>query len=175
MSDGVTRRSLLGAAATGAALAGCLGSSDDEGGASTDWRTASLTDVTTGESFTIGGFDRPVLLHTFAVWCSTCSRQHGEFGRLRESVGDDVVPVELNVDPNEDADAVREHAREGGYDWPFAVAPPEVTEALVEAFGSEVTSPPQSPVVLVCPDGSAEELGSSVVGAADLEAAIGDC
>lgn len=183
-----TRREALAlAASAGLALSGCLGSdsggdgdsagggSDADDGTAADWRTASLEDVTTGDSFTIDGFGRPVFLHTFAIWCSTCQRQHGEFATLADRAGDEFEPVELNVDPNEDPEAVRDHATEHGFDWTFAVSPEAVTEALVDEFGSRMTSPPQSPVILVCPDGETHVLDdSAVVAAADLQAAIDD-
>lgn len=149
---------------------GRTGSEADDGGA-VDWRSEQLVDVTSDETFTVDGFDRPVLVHTFAIWCSTCQRQHGEFGPLLEGTAEDPVVVELNIDPNEDADAVREHAERHGFDWRFAVSPAHVSEALVEEFGSRVVSAPQSPVILICPDGDTHVL-DKVVSASDLADAL---
>ena len=154
---------------------GVNGSADENGEADATWLTTELEDVRTGETFTIGGFDDPVLLHTFAIWCSTCQQQHGEFADLMAEGDVEFVPVELNVDPNEDADAVADHAEQYGYTWPFAVSPPELTSVLVDEFGTEMTSPPASPVVLVCPDGETQILDDhTVISAEDLEGAIED-
>ncbi len=188
--DRRTRRRLLAlAAGVGLAFSGCLeldvladdGARDDPGGtsdgavdeAATDWRSESLVDTTTDESFAIDEFDRPVLVHTYAIWCGTCRRQHREFASLLEDRSEALVVVDLNVDPNEDAAAVRENAAAHGFDWTFAVSPPHVTEALVDEFGSSITSPPRSPVVLVCPDGETHVLGK-VVTASDLAESIED-
>jgi len=150
-------------------------SSDDTSAASAgeSWQSVSIEDATTGESFTIEELDRPALVHTFAIWCSKCQRQHGQFQTLRESVGDEVAPVELNIDPNEDPDAIREHAESNGFDWRFGVSPDSVTQSLVDQYGARMASPPQSAVLLVCPDGEVHVLDdSTVVGADALEAAI---
>jgi len=186
-----TRRELLAlVAATTGGVAGCLGSGDgtaDAGGGDGEnagettgdtgevgeWQTAELEDVTTGETFTVGGIDGPVLLHTFAIWCSTCQQQHAQIRELENRASGAYEAVELNVDPNEDAEAVREHAESNGFDWRFAVSPSAVTESLVEEFGSEITVPPASPVVLVCPDGATHVLdASAVMPAGELASAL---
>ncbi|ELZ65365.1 hypothetical protein C457_17737 [Haloferax prahovense DSM 18310] len=177
-----TRRDVLRLAGAGAVagtvgLAGCLGGSgggtvdaggdatttgDGSTGASTDegaWRTTELTDVRTGETFTIEGLlDRPILLETFAVWCSNCLRQQRELVEFHEAVGDDVLTVALDIDPNEDAEKVRKHAEDHGFDWRYAVSPEPVTKTLTAEFGSSMASAPVVPMVRLCPDGSATRL-----------------
>jgi len=182
---GYGRRELLaaaGLAGTGL-LAGCTGalpggsdgngdgSDGSSGGAA--WRTTELTDVLTDETFTVGGLEPPVLVETFAVWCPTCTRQQGEVGALLDR-REDVTAVSLNVDPNEDADTVRDHAETEGFDWPAAVAPPAVTTSLKDAFGNTVLNPPSAPVVRVCA-GSATLLETGVKSADDLAASLGEC
>jgi hypothetical protein len=187
-----TRRRLLraGAAAGAAGLAGCLGGGGGDGGGSGDgsdggggaggsgdggsapaWRTTELTDVRTGESFRIADLDTPLLLETFAVWCSTCLAQQREMKAYHEGAGADVASVTLNVDPNEDAGRVRDHLERHGFDWRYAVSPAEVTNSLVEEFGSSMTVPPQAPVVVVCADG-ARRLPDGVKSAGDLASAV---
>jgi len=122
------------------------------------WRTTELTDVVADETFTIADQQGPVLLHSFAVWCPKCARQHDHLKTLQEQVTDDVTLVSLNVDPNEDAAAVREYAADSGYDWRFVVSPAGVTESLVDDFGTSITSPPAVPIVIACPDGTASLL-----------------
>lgn len=158
-------------------LAGCLGSappdqtSGDASG-STDgpaWLTTPLTDVRNSESFTLAGLsDRPVLLETFAVWCSTCLQQQRQIAALRSEIGDQVVPVSLNVDPNEDAEQVREHVDRHGFDWRYAIAPPSVTESLIETFDRSITVPPRAPMALVCHNEGTRRLADGVKSAETL-------
>lgn len=172
-----------------AALAGCTGSSssspaatpptetpapttappdtttaspDDEPGTSTTaptWRELELTDVLSGETFTVGGFvGQPVLLEFFAVWCPVCTAQQKA---VREALAHrpELVPISLNVDPNEGEDQVREHVQaHDGFDWRYAVASTTMTHRLIQEFGSVIANPPAAPVVRVCPDGTASLL-----------------
>jgi cytochrome oxidase Cu insertion factor (SCO1/SenC/PrrC family) len=192
-----SRRAVIraGAGALVAALAGCTGT-DGSGGSSPtaggggdadtaatatptavdDWRAADLTDVVTGETFTVDSFGtRPVLVEFFAVWCPVCTSQQQEVGTLVDR-RDDLVAVSLNVDPNEDAEQVREHAAEHGFDWHYAVAPSSMTRALVDEFGPVVTNAPAAPVVRVCPDGAAALVeGRGLKSADELDAAFERC
>ncbi|MFB6310047.1 MAG: TlpA family protein disulfide reductase [Salinirussus sp.] len=186
MRDDLTRRRLLaGAAGVAATLAGCSGGgttgetpTPNEGGEMTptrngaettptplsNWRTASLTDVLTGESFSIDGLAGPVVLETFAVWCPTCTEQQKELGQLRDT---ELSLVTLNTDPNEDAEKVRRHAEEHGFDWRYAVAPAAYTKALVDEFGTAVTVAPRTPVIVICDDGTATFLDNAGIETAD--------
>ena len=160
-----TRRAVLGAiGGTATAVAGCLGTDSGDGNDGDaaseggDWRTASLTDVTTGESFSISELEAPVLAHPFAVWCSTCGRQNEAIDALQSE--NDFEVVQLNIGDDEGRDRVREYAEENGYaeHSRFAVAPEGVSRALVDEFGAAAVSPPQSPVVLLCSDGTTHEI-----------------
>ena len=187
----------LGVAA-GAAVAGCGstgdGASGETGGTEerepamtateteTDmagqqgWESMALTDVLTDETFTVADLDAdPVLLEFFAVWCPICTEQQREIGTLTGQ-RDDFVPVSLNVDPNENAETVREHAESKGFDWRYAVAPPAMTRQLVDEFGTVVTSPPSAPIVRRCPDGAASLIeGSRAKSAETLSSALDEC
>ncbi len=182
MDRRISRRGVLALAGAGlSGTAGCLGSpgggdAGDSGGDPADttaWRTTELTDVRNGETFTLAELPRPVLLQTFAVWCSKCLRQQQQISALlqRDLA---VTPVNLNVDPNENTDRVRDHLEDHGFDWRYAVAPPTVTDSLVDAFGSSITVPPQSPVVVVC-GGEATRLSDGVKSADQLASAVEDC
>ncbi|WP_439025960.1 TlpA family protein disulfide reductase [Haloarchaeobius sp. DT45] len=169
--DSLSRRDALRLAGLGTlGLAGCLsgggtGSDSTDGGdgaggsgTTAAWQDAELTNVLTGETFSVSQFEKPVLVETFAVWCSNCKRQQDELIEFHEAVGDDVVSVALNIDQNEDAEKVRKHAESHGYDWYYAVSPTAVTRQLVDEFGTSMTSPPIVPMLLHCPDGSTTRL-----------------
>lgn len=180
----LSRRTLLGGVGATAlgGMAGCLGSDNGDSGDGGDrmsadpgWYEATLTDVLTDETFRIADFERPVLLEPFAVWCSNCQRQQEEMIDFHEAVGDDVVSISINVDANEDAQRVREHAARHGFDWRYVVAPTAVSEALVDQFGSSIVNPPSVPMVLVCPDGLVDRLKDGHKETAFLRSQVDTC
>lgn len=186
-----TRRTVLAGAAGTLAVAGCLDDAAPTGGDGTDgvdgdadaddpaadgdleWREATLEDVTTGETFAIADLDVPAVLHTFATFCPTCNRQQAELAEVHAEVGDDVAFVDLAIEGGDEPADVRDHADEHGYGWRFAVAPAPVVGALVEEFGQSIAMHSQSPLVLVCPDGSTETM-EKVIQARGLRRTIDD-
>ena len=123
-----------------------------------DWRDIPLRDVISGETFRISDFaDQTVLLESFAVWCPTCTKQQEEVRKLHEQVGDRVISISLDVDPNEDEQLVREHALRNGFHWRYAVAPPELTRALINRFGTAIVAAPSAPMILICGEGSEDQ------------------
>lgn len=190
MDHSLTRRTLLAATAGSLAMAGCVGgdsetddggdsmnddgsdsmddgSSDstggsDDGGSRPAWQTVTLTDATTGEEFTIAEIDKPVVLHTFATWCSKCKSQQNRLSELHESRGDEIVLVDLSIEQNDDPADIKAHAEENGFGWRFGVSPAEMTSSLVDDFDQSVTIAPQSPVIVVCPDGATTRLSKGV-------------
>jgi len=133
-----------------------------------------LVDVTSGERFTLGELaaDRPVLLETMAVWCTTCLSQQREVVQAHAIT--DFHSVGIDVDPNEDADDLAEYADREGFDWRFAMADAELVQLLTDLYGFGVTNPPSTPTFVIA-DGtiralefgrvrSAEELVSELAG-----------
>jgi len=128
-----------------------------------EWMLVELVDVLTNTTFRIADFyGKPVLIESFAVWCSVCLRQQKEMAKLVEREGDAIVHVSLDTDPNEAASAVRGHAEKHGFDWLFAVSPISLTETLIDQFGLAVVNAPRAPVILVEPDGTARLLRNGV-------------
>ncbi len=133
------------------------------------WMDIELTDVVTGNKFKISDFKgKPIFLESFAVWCPTCLQQQKILNELRQKEGDTIVHISLDTDPNEDEARVKEHVDTHGFDWYFAVAPIELTNALIDEFGFRVVSAPTAPVVLVCEDQSARFLRSGVKSSDEL-------
>lgn len=142
----------------------------------TSWRNIEVTEVLTGNSFTINDFsDKPIILESFAVWCPVCKKQQDKIKDLHEEIGDSAISISLDTDPNEDAALVKSHAEINNFDWYFAVSPVEMTESLIDEFGLGVVSAPSAPVVIVCPDGSATKLRNGVKDAAELKSEIEAC
>ncbi len=153
---------LLAAGATGAFAQSAGGSAAEAPAAApapaVAWLGVELTDVRTGETFTLAEFaEKPVLLETFAVWCSICTNQQRQIGALHDEVGDSVVSVSLNTDPNESQAQISRHLDRHGFDWVYAVSPVELSRSLRDEFGVSVLHPPSAPVILICP-GQTERL-----------------
>ncbi len=134
----------------------------------TDWKNRDLKDIKTGELFKISGFEgTPVLIESFAVWCPTCTKQQKEIKKLHEEIGDSVISISLDTDPNEDEEKILNHVQENGFDWYYAVSPIEMTKSLIDEFGTRVINAPSTPMILVCEDGSYRKLRGS--GSRDVE------
>ena len=141
------------------------------------WLAIELTDVRTQEAFTLADFaDKPVLLEAFAVWCGTCTNQQRQIAALHEEVGDAVVSVTVNTDPNETETQIVRHLDRYGFDWLYAVSPVALSRALRNDFGVSVLHPPSAPVILICP-GQTERrlLRRGVKGPGDLQEQIAAC
>jgi len=140
------------------------------------WLDVELKDVRTGDVFTIGQFEgTPILLESFAVWCPTCTEQQRQIRKLHDMVGEEVISISLDTDPNEDENRVLEHLDKNGFDWRYAISPIELTQGLIDDFGTGVVFAPAAPVILICPDLSARKLGSGVKKPAELLDEIGKC
>ncbi len=88
---------------------------------------------------------------------------------------DDAVVIAIDVDPNEDAQMVRDHIARNDYEGVFVVAPIEMTEMLREQYGSYIITPPLAPKVVVnAQQTSAEAMTRGVKPADELRAALDD-
>ncbi len=86
------------------------GSSPQGPAVTPEWFDVELTDVQTGETFTVNDYaGKVVLVETMAIWCPNCIVQANEVRKLHEMLGnpDDLVSVSLDVDVNEDAASLR--------------------------------------------------------------------
>jgi len=141
-----------------------------------DWKNTELMDVNSGEYFKISDFRlKPILIESFAVWCPTCTKQQNEIKTLHEDIGDDVISVTLDADPNEDENKVLRHTELHGFNWRYSVSPKEMTQGLINDFGLDIVNPSSSPIILICPNGNARLLNRGVKTALELKAAVNTC
>jgi thiol-disulfide isomerase/thioredoxin len=122
------------------------------------WATAALTDVSTGETFTIADLaGKPVFIETMAIWCTNCRQQQARFteafGQMLPGIAEYVV---LTVDPSETAEDLARYRDARGFTGRYAVAGRELAKALEAEFGANVLNPPSVPVVFVGPDGGVD-------------------
>lgn len=131
------------------------------------WMTIPVTDVRSGETFTLADFaGKTVFVEPMATWCTNCRRQLGNVAQAKAQLSDseDVVFVSLSVETNIGNGDLANYTEETGFDWAFAVATPEMLVSLVETFGQSITNPPSTPHFIIRPDGSTTELTTGFEG-----------
>jgi len=140
-----------------------------------EWLSIELTDVATGEKFTIAGLGSDVvLIQNMAQWCTTCRAQAEEVKKLRQAFGveDGLAIVSLDIDVNEDAATLKAYRAKAGYNWRFAVAPADVLREIGDLYGAQFLNPPSAPMLLVNSQGAVLPLPSGLKTAATLQETI---
>jgi thiol-disulfide isomerase/thioredoxin len=124
-------------------------------------------DVRSGATFTLGelAVDKPVLVETMAIWCTTCLAQQREVVDAHQSA--DFHSVGIDVDPNERAADLADYAEREGFAWRFAMADTELVQLLTDRYGFGVTNPPSTPTFVVSTDGGIRALEFGQVRLAD--------
>jgi len=137
------------------------------------WTKIPMTDAVTGEQFTIDQLakqGKPVLLHTFAVWCPACSMQLKESESMLAASPDSFTIVGIDLDPNENQNMVKQHIEKEKYAGHFAAAPKELTRGLVGTFGTSFALElPQT--VIVC-SRTVNHIGSGLFRTQTLKSAL---
>jgi thiol-disulfide isomerase/thioredoxin len=137
-----------------------------------DWFNIELTDVQTGETFSMNGYaGKVVLLETMAIWCPSCVIQATQIGKLHEALGnpEDLISVSLDVDSHEDEAVLKEYASSYRFNWHFAVAPLMVERALGNLYSAEYLNPPLSPMLVIDRDGNVHQLEYGIKDAETLQ------
>ncbi len=119
------------------------------------WATATLTDVSTGETFTIAQLaGKPIFIETMAIWCSNCRAQQARFAEAFSKMAPGIASyVVLTVDPSETAEDLARYKADRGFTGYYAVAGKDVTRALEAEFGPNAINPPSVPLVFVSATG----------------------
>lgn len=139
------------------------------------WQTLPLVDARTGESFTLADFSgRTVFVEPMATWCSNCRQQLTNVQQARTNPAtEDAVFVALSVETSLSNEELAGYADQFGFDWIFAVATPEMLQALAEEFGRSVANPPSTPHFVVSPDGSFTDLFTGIQSPDEIAALAG--
>lgn len=137
------------------------------------WQHISLTNVRTGETFTLADFaSKTVFVEPMATWCSNCRRQLGNVSAVRSQFGEDVVFIALSVETALTDAELKAYTDSTGFDWIFAVATPELLRELAALYGQTVVNPPSTPHFIIRTDGSTTDLATGIKSVDTLAAAI---
>jgi thiol-disulfide isomerase/thioredoxin len=134
------------------------------------WQTIALTDVRSGQTFTLADFaGKTVFVEPMATWCTNCRRQLGNVAEARNQLGEEnIVYVALSVETTISDQALADYTEQTGFDWTFAVATPELLQELVATFGQSITNPPSTPHFVIRPDGSYTDLVTGIEPPSDI-------
>lgn len=139
------------------------------------WYSASLTNVQTGESFTINDLrGKVILVETMAVWCSKCFSQQTQVKALHGLLGerDDFVSLGMDIDLNEDAEMLRTFTQANGFDWIYVVSTADVAREFASLYGGQFLNPPSTPMLIIDRHGAAHPLPFGIKSADDLLQAL---
>lgn len=138
------------------------------------WQQVALTDVRSGERFTLADFaGKRIFVETMATWCSNCRQQLNHVAQAKSQLsGDDVVFIALSVETNLAASDLAQYQQNQGFDWTFAVATPELLQMLADDFSRAILNPPSTPHFIIYPDGTIGELVTGIEPAEQLLAAL---
>lgn len=139
------------------------------------WYSASLTNVQTGEAFTISDLKgKVVLVETMAIWCSNCKKQQGQVKALHELLGEraDFVSLGLDIDPNENSDALKSYIDGNGFDWYYAVPSVDIAREIASLYGDQFLNPPSTPMLIIDRKGVAHPLPFGIKSAEELMQAL---
>jgi thiol-disulfide isomerase/thioredoxin len=135
-----------------------------------DWQLLPLTDVRDGATFTLADFaGKTVFVEPMATWCTNCRMQLFNVQQARAELSEsDFLFVGLSVETNLNQASLAQYTQGFGFDWAFAVASPELLQALVDEFGRAIVNPPSTPHFIIRPDGSFGELVTGIESAEQL-------
>lgn len=139
------------------------------------WYSAALTDVNTGQVFTIqDNIGKVYLVETLATWCSNCLKQQQEVKRFHDLLGEreDFESLGVNIDPNEDTALLTGYVQQNGFDWLYVVASNEMIDEISALYGPQFLNPPSTPMLIIDRNGNPHPLGFGIKSAEELLEAV---
>ncbi len=124
----------------------------EPGNTPTSWMTIPITDTVTGTQTTIDDLaseGKPVIMHTFAIWCPACSMQLRATSALSKKNPGQFVVIGVDIDPRENSAQVKNHVEKNRFEGMYAAAPAPFTRSLMDTVGDQVVrSLPQT--IIIC-------------------------
>lgn len=124
-----------------------------------------VTDAMTGKPFKLSDLaGKTVLVEPMATWCPKCKTQLQNVKQARTELGDqDYAFVAISVEPDLPRAELAQYAKAEGFDWTFAIATPEMLQALEKQFGQTAVAPPATPHFIIKPNGEVSDLSTGAV------------
>ena len=127
-----------------------------------DWTHIELVDARNGETFTLADFaGKTVYVEPMATWCSNCRSQ---LRRVRDAIpqldSDQYVFIGISVESGLADSTLADYTQTQEFDWPFAVAPDDMLQQMVDHYGRSITTPPSTPHFIISPDGTLSDLST---------------
>nr|WP_319537445.1 redoxin family protein [uncultured Methanospirillum sp.] len=138
-----------------------------------EWMTIPITDAVTGKQTSIaelGSQGKPIIVHTFAVWCPACSMQLRETKKLVENNPDTFIILGIDIDPRENTAQVKNHIEKNKFAGIFVTAPKEFTQSLIQTVGTQVVQ--SLPQTIIISNSSATYIGDGVFPEKKLESIL---
>lgn len=135
------------------------------------WYSSQLTDVNTGDVFTIEeNLGKVILVETLATWCSNCYKQQTEVAKFHDLLGerDDFISLGIDIDPNEDIALLTGYVRKNGFDWLYVVASGGMVDEISLLYGPQFLNPPSTPMLIIDRKGNAHPLDFGIKSAEEL-------
>jgi len=142
---------------------------------SPEWFSIPLINVQTDEIFSVADLKgKVVLVETLAMWCSNCLKQQGQVLELHNLLGEqtDFVSLGIDIDPNENADALKNYVDKNGFGWWYTVAPTELAREIGRLYGDQFLNPPSTPMLIIDSHGEVHPLPFGIKSAEDLLEAV---
>ena len=136
--------------------------------------TLALTNVDTGESFTLADFSgQTVLVKPMATWCGKCKTN---LQGVKEASADlaegDYKIIALSVEDKLPDEDLAKYATEEEFDFTFAVASPEMMRALGEKYGQNALNPSIGSRFIISPSGELSDLTTGAIKPGELVASL---
>ena len=73
---------------------------------------------TEGQKFSLSDFKgKYVLIDFFAIWCAPCKIELTNLKNLKHQLGDEIVIISIDVDPEETEQQIKDYKQANGMDW----------------------------------------------------------
>lgn len=122
-----------------------------------------MTDLISGRSITLTDIileKKPVIIHTFAVWCPACSAQLRETTRLTYDYPGRYTVLAIDIDPREEESLIRNHILTNAFSGIVVRAPEQISRDLLQNLGYGISlTLPQT--IILC-NGTTTILGDTL-------------
>lgn len=135
------------------------------------WFAMSLTDVRTGDAFTLNDHNgKVILVENLAMWCSNCKKQQTQVKQLHELLAGrgDFISIGLDIDTNENAADLKTYIENNGFDWTYAIASAEMAREISDLYGAQFLNPPSTPILIIDRNGIVHPMPFGIKSADEL-------